>query len=159
MKVMVRALAGMTALVAISVSACRSSSSTVPSTVPSTASPAGAFQVPRETPLPRERVTQGMGESSQDAPDAVRFREVADSAISAPAWSNARWGLLVIDATTGDTLFSNDANKLFMPASNQKLLTSAIALENLGPDFRWRTPVFLVGEKRGAVCHGDLHIA
>ena len=32
-------------------------------------------------------------------------------------------------------------------------------MENLGPDFRWNTPVFLTGEKRGEVWHGDLHIA
>lgn len=84
------------------------------------------------------------------------LEQVADSILALPAWRGARWGMLVVDATTGDTLLSRDADKLFLPASNQKLLTAAIALDVLGPDFRWRTPVLLDGTQHGTTWRGDL---
>jgi len=91
------------------------------------------------------------------APSArALLQHVADSALGTPLWRNARWGLLIVDATTGDTLYSHDADKLFMPASNQKLLTGAVALQVLGPEYRWRTPVLLRGTQRGNVFRGDL---
>jgi D-alanyl-D-alanine carboxypeptidase/D-alanyl-D-alanine-endopeptidase (penicillin-binding protein 4) len=85
-----------------------------------------------------------------------QIAHVADSAIGAPMWRNARWGMLIVDATSGDTLYAHDADRLFMPASNQKLLTGAVAMQVLGPDYRWRTPVLLRGVQRGAVFRGDL---
>jgi D-alanyl-D-alanine carboxypeptidase/D-alanyl-D-alanine-endopeptidase (penicillin-binding protein 4) len=81
---------------------------------------------------------------------------LVDSVLAAPMWRNARWGILLVDAERQDTILSHDADRLFMPASNQKLLTGAIALQRLGPDFRWRTPVLLDGVQRGSVFHGDL---
>ena len=82
---------------------------------------------------------------------------LADSAIGAPMWRNARWGVLIVDPQSGDTLYSHDADRLFMPASNQKLLTGAIALQVLGPEYRWRTPVLLRGNQRGKQFRG--HVA
>lgn len=84
------------------------------------------------------------------------LRGIADSVLAAPMWRNARWGMLVVDAQRGDTLLSHDADRLFMPASNQKLLTGAIALEVLGPDHQWRTPVLLHGTQRGRTFFGDV---
>jgi len=81
---------------------------------------------------------------------------LADSAISAPMWRNARWGVLIVDATSGDTLYAHDADRLFMPASNQKLLTGAVALQVLGPEYRWQTPVLLRGRQRGGEFRGDV---
>ena len=84
---------------------------------------------------------------------------IVDSVLAAPMWRNARWGLLIVDAERGDTILSNDADKLFMPASNEKLLTGAIALQTLGVDHRWRTPVLLHGRQRGSVWQGDLLVS
>lgn len=81
---------------------------------------------------------------------------LVDSVLAAPMWRNARWGILLVDPARGDTILSHDADRLFMPASNQKLLTAAIALQQLGPDFRWCTPVLLHGTQRGSTFHGDL---
>jgi D-alanyl-D-alanine carboxypeptidase/D-alanyl-D-alanine-endopeptidase (penicillin-binding protein 4) len=79
-----------------------------------------------------------------------------DSVQAAPMWRNARWGMLVVDPVRGDTLVAHDADRIFMPASNQKLLTSAIAMEQLGPTYRWQTPVLLAGRARGTTWQGDL---
>lgn len=84
----------------------------------------------------------------------VALQQTVDSVLGAPMWRNARWGMLVVDAASGDTLVSHDADRLFMPASNQKLLTGAIALHLLGPDYRWRTPVLLHGTQAGGVFRG-----
>ncbi len=88
-----------------------------------------------------------------------RLQQALDSVLAAPMWRNARWGVLVVDPVAGDTLISHDADRLFMPASNQKLLTGAIAVEQLGPDYRWRTPVLLHGRQRDGRWIGTLQVA
>lgn len=87
-----------------------------------------------------------------------QLQHTVDSIVGAPMWRNARLGILVVDPETGDTLVSHDADRLFMPASNQKLLTGAIATTVLGPDYRWRTPVLLHGVQRGSTWHGNVYL-
>ena len=87
-------------------------------------------------------------------PDGSRgaLRTAIDSLAGAPEFANAHWGILVVDPERGDTLYSRNAGKLFMPASNMKILTSATALAQLGPDYRYRT----VFAARGPVSRGTL---
>ena len=68
----------------------------------------------------------------------------------------ANWGVLVVDPVSGDTLYSRNAGKLFMPASNEKLLTGATALAQLGPDFRFVTRFASNGPQRDSMLDGDL---
>ena len=42
---------------------------------------------------------------------------------------------------TGNVVYSHDADRLFTPASNTKLFTTAAALALIGPDYRFRTTV------------------
>ena len=58
---------------------------------------------------------------------------------AAPAAGKGEWGLLIVDAATGDTLYALNADKYFVPASNMKLFTTAFALAKLGPDYRFHT--------------------
>lgn len=88
--------------------------------------------------------------------DRAALRHVIDSLLAAPETRHARWGVLVVDAERGDTLYSRDAGKLFVPASNMKIVTSAVALDALGPDFRFSTPFFYRGGVTNGVLHGDL---
>jgi D-alanyl-D-alanine carboxypeptidase/D-alanyl-D-alanine-endopeptidase (penicillin-binding protein 4) len=81
-----------------------------------------------------------------------------DSLASQPMFRNAHWGILVVDPIAGDTLYARNADKLFMPASNMKLVTGAVALDRLGPDFRFTTTYAAFGEVRDSVLHGDLLI-
>ena len=79
--------------------------------------------------------------------------------LAAPETRQARWGVLVVDPDRGDTLYSRDAGKLFVPASNMKIVTSAVALETFGPDFRFPTPVLARGVIQDSVLVGDLLVA
>jgi len=79
-----------------------------------------------------------------------------DSLTSQPVFRNAHWGVLIVNPRTGDTLYSKDAGKLFMPASNMKIITSAVALKLLGPDYTYKTTFLANGEVRDSLLDGDL---
>ncbi|MEH2063954.1 MAG: D-alanyl-D-alanine carboxypeptidase/D-alanyl-D-alanine-endopeptidase [Nostoc sp.] len=68
-----------------------------------------------------------------------------DAVINRPLFSRGRWGILVQPLSTGQTLYSRDAQKYFTPASNLKLLTTAAALQQLGANFRIRTSIYQNG--------------
>jgi serine-type D-Ala-D-Ala carboxypeptidase/endopeptidase (penicillin-binding protein 4) len=72
------------------------------------------------------------------------------------ALDHAHWGVLVRSARTGETLFAHNADRLFTPASNQKLVTGALVLETLGPAFRFRTEVAASGPVQNGVLRGPL---
>lgn len=59
-----------------------------------------------------------------------------------PPFRAARWGVYAVDLESGETIVSIDAGRRFLPASNQKLYTTALALAKLGPNFRWRTSIY-----------------
>ncbi|HEY8852945.1 MAG TPA: D-alanyl-D-alanine carboxypeptidase/D-alanyl-D-alanine-endopeptidase [Gemmatimonadaceae bacterium] len=84
------------------------------------------------------------------------LRHEIDSLTSQPEFRNAQWGVLVVNPRTGDTLYSKNAGKLFMPASNMKIITSAAALTLLGPEYRYRTTFLTDGEVRDSLLDGNL---
>src|SRR5438105_15151083 len=87
------------------------------------------------------------------------LRTVIDSMVDAPEFANANWGILIVDPEWGDTLYARNAGKLFMPASNEKLLTSATALTQLGADFRYRTTFFGARNPGDTAAIADLFVA
>jgi serine-type D-Ala-D-Ala carboxypeptidase/endopeptidase (penicillin-binding protein 4) len=70
---------------------------------------------------------------------SLKFAGRAEALLAEPSVSKGEWGLLIADAQTGETLYEQNADKLFIPASNLKLFTTALALAKLGPDFRFHT--------------------
>jgi D-alanyl-D-alanine carboxypeptidase/D-alanyl-D-alanine-endopeptidase (penicillin-binding protein 4) len=61
--------------------------------------------------------------------------------LSQPEVDRGFWGIEVVSADDGQTLFSRNADKLFTPASNTKLFTTAAVLALIGPDYRFHTSV------------------
>ncbi|MEN6605417.1 MAG: D-alanyl-D-alanine carboxypeptidase/D-alanyl-D-alanine-endopeptidase [Bryobacteraceae bacterium] len=53
----------------------------------------------------------------------------------------AQWGIQIVDARTGEALYARASDHYFVPASNTKLFSTALALSRLGPDHRFRTRV------------------
>jgi D-alanyl-D-alanine carboxypeptidase/D-alanyl-D-alanine-endopeptidase (penicillin-binding protein 4) len=89
--------------------------------------------------------------------DVTRFRMRVESALSAPGADKGFWGVLVNDATTGEVLYERNADNFFMPASDTKLFTTALALATLGQDYRVKTTVASSGavDANGSL-NGDL---
>ncbi|HEX8391451.1 MAG TPA: D-alanyl-D-alanine carboxypeptidase/D-alanyl-D-alanine-endopeptidase [Longimicrobium sp.] len=79
-----------------------------------------------------------------------------DSIFNDTLFAPAQWGVLVRSAETGEAVYARNADKLFVPASNMKIVTAAAALETLGADYRYRTRVAATGPVRGGVLQGDL---
>lgn len=69
------------------------------------------------------------------------LRTEFDAVFSDPAFRNAHWGVMVQSLETGEVLYRREAERLFMPASNNKLITAAVALARLGTDYRFRTRI------------------
>lgn len=63
----------------------------------------------------------------------------SDLANSVARIRSGRFGVMVTSLTRGDTLFSYNAATPMQPASTMKLLTTAIALERLGPNYQFST--------------------
>jgi len=66
--------------------------------------------------------------------------------MSLPAYNHSFWGLLVKDLNSNETLLSINPDKMFVPASTTKLFTVAAALDTLGADYRFQTPVYAQGD-------------
>jgi D-alanyl-D-alanine carboxypeptidase/D-alanyl-D-alanine-endopeptidase (penicillin-binding protein 4) len=88
--------------------------------------------------------------------DLALAREL-DRTIDESASANARWGVFVMSMNDGRVIYSRNGDKLFTPASNMKIFTTAVALDLLGPDHRWRTSVYaLTPWNDSGVIEGDL---
>lgn len=57
------------------------------------------------------------------------------------ATRTAFWGIQIVDLESGRTLYELNPDRGFVPASNAKLFTTALALLRLGPDFTFQTRV------------------
>jgi D-alanyl-D-alanine carboxypeptidase/D-alanyl-D-alanine-endopeptidase (penicillin-binding protein 4) len=73
--------------------------------------------------------------------------------------ASSRWGIMVADVATGQILYERNSRDHFIPASNRKLFTCALALDQLGPDFTYRTYLYRTGPVDAAgTLHGNLVI-
>ena len=72
-------------------------------------------------------------------PDLELFRNRVLETLRATNSDRGSWGMLIVDRDTGATLYEMNADHFFIPASNAKLFTTAVALATLGPDYRFRT--------------------
>ena len=95
-----------------------------------------------------------IGTPARDARAALR--QFLDTLIDAPEFRSAQWGIMVVDPARADTLYARNADKLFMPASNMKLLTGTTALAQLGANYRWSTSMLARGVVRDSTLIGDL---
>ncbi len=81
---------------------------------------------------------QKAGPSEQPAALA-RFSARVQAALTEAHAARGNWGILVADRDTGEILYDLNSDHFFMPASNAKIFTTALALATLGRDYRFRT--------------------
>jgi len=67
--------------------------------------------------------------------------------LAQPHFKTAHWGFLFVDLKTGEVVTERNSEKLFVPASTTKLFSTAAALDALGGDYRFHTPIY----RRGSV--------
>ena len=77
----------------------------------------------------------------KERPDVTAFRTRVEAKLADERVDKGRWGVLVLDAASGETLHALNAQRYFTPASNTKLYTTILAMVTLGPDYRFRTTV------------------
>ena len=96
-------------------------------------------------------------EISREPKDAALCEKI-NRTIEQSEFANARWGVIAIDLKDGRVVCGRDAQKLFNPASVHKILTSVVALDKLGADFRWQTKAVADKQIENGILDGDLII-
>ncbi|TDE01317.1 D-alanyl-D-alanine carboxypeptidase/D-alanyl-D-alanine-endopeptidase [Jiangella asiatica] len=81
-----------------------------------------------------------------------------DSILDDPRLDGGQASVVVRDAASGETLYEHDPDQRLMPASNEKLLTSAVAMDVLGPGYTFTTTVATTGRQTGPILRGDVHL-
>jgi len=88
--------------------------------------------------------------SEQELPASVRnaldFRSIPDSALS----------IYVENLQTGEVALAWNAVEPRNPASVEKMVTTLVALDTLGPAYRWKTEISFLGDVKDGVLQGDL---
>ena len=89
--------------------------------------------------------------ASGDARLAERLRPTLDD----PPFDRALWGVAIMDPA-GRLVFERNGDRLFVPASNVKIIVSAVATALLPPSWRFRTSAYASGAIRDGTLDGDL---
>jgi serine-type D-Ala-D-Ala carboxypeptidase/endopeptidase (penicillin-binding protein 4) len=85
-----------------------------------------------------------------------KLRRALEAIVADSVLAHAQVGVSVIDPATGRILYEHNADKGMLPASNGKLFTTAVALDQLGPDWTFRTPLMASGTVSDGVLQGPL---
>ncbi len=111
---------------------------------------------PAQTPLkPAVSATPQIAANQPLTDLQTRIRAI----LSRPEIQRGQVGLKIVSLDSGRTIFEENAEKYFMPASNMKNFTVAAAIEKLSPNFRFVTSVYApVKPDANGTIKGDLAI-
>ncbi|SHI62278.1 D-alanyl-D-alanine carboxypeptidase / D-alanyl-D-alanine-endopeptidase (penicillin-binding protein 4) [Tangfeifania diversioriginum] len=84
------------------------------------------------------------------------FEELIQNLMAQENYKHATAGIHIVDLSSGEEVYALNSDKLMIPASTMKLVTSAAALQILGPDYRFQTKIGYTGEIVDATLQGDL---
>lgn len=104
---------------------------------------------PFATAVPKHKVFRS---DQQEA--AYRIDTLLNSAATSMGW----WGVKVLYPETGEVIYERNASKVFMPASNMKMYSTAAAICLLGPQYRYATDFVTNGSISDGELKGDLII-
>ena len=83
---------------------------------------------------------------------------ILDQLLADPTLQGATVSLTVRDARTGNTLYQHNPRTRLVPASNLKLLTTAAAMDVLGPQYRFSTQLLSDSAVQGERLSGNLYL-
>ena len=81
-----------------------------------------------------------------------------NSVLSDSRTRRAKTGAVVLDAKTGELLYSRYGRRSVMPASNTKIVTAVAAMHTLTPSFRFKTSVIRRADVVGGTLKGRLYL-
>lgn len=89
----------------------------------------------------------------------TELRQHIDVILQDSSLSQTRTGIKIVSLQTDEIWYTRDSQLLFHPASNMKLLTTAAALRQLGPNFRYQTEVRTdVAALGDSIIHGNIYL-
>lgn len=88
----------------------------------------------------------------------ICFGNISAISLSIPSNYKNKISILIMDNSTGKILYSHEIDKPRLIASNMKLFTTALGLQQLKPDFRWHTELFYSGVIENGVLNGNLFL-
>ncbi|MGH3734644.1 MAG: D-alanyl-D-alanine carboxypeptidase/D-alanyl-D-alanine endopeptidase [Micromonosporaceae bacterium] len=88
----------------------------------------------------------------------VDLRRDLDAILTDARLTGSQAGVLVRDADTDEVLYARNPDHRLLPASNNKLFTSAAALHVLGADYRFTTRVHSHARRDGDLLRGDIYL-
>ncbi|HEU4699595.1 MAG TPA: D-alanyl-D-alanine carboxypeptidase/D-alanyl-D-alanine-endopeptidase [Gemmatimonadales bacterium] len=92
---------------------------------------------------------------SAAAPARASLAQRLDARLDAAPFGRQLWGVALVDES-GTLLYGRDADRMFIPASNTKLVVTAVAAALLDPATTVKTSVYAAGPVDGGVLQGDL---
>jgi serine-type D-Ala-D-Ala carboxypeptidase/endopeptidase (penicillin-binding protein 4) len=92
------------------------------------------------------------------ADSVPRLQADLEKIFSEPVFSGAQWGVEVYSLDRSERLYDKNSARLYIPASNNKIITVAVALLCLGPDYHFVTRVLTNGPITNGVLKGDLFV-
>lgn len=81
-----------------------------------------------------------------------RMQQVMDR----PEFAHATWGMEFYDLQARKTVYAVNRERLFVPGSTTKLVTTGTAFATLGADHQFRTRMYRTGPVRDGIVQGDL---
>src|SRR6476646_1861645 len=98
-----------------------------------------------------------LGASAASPKPSASLKKQIEGILAQPDLSRGFLGVEIVSLRTGKPIFSLNADKMFTPASNTKLFTTAAALALIGPEYKFRTTLETSGslDKYGRLT-GDL---
>jgi D-alanyl-D-alanine carboxypeptidase/D-alanyl-D-alanine-endopeptidase (penicillin-binding protein 4) len=87
-----------------------------------------------------------------------KFRKSVNSILSSTCLRKNNYGVKIYSLDRGETLYEIRSKRLFIPASNAKVLTTAAALKYLGSNYRFSTGIYTDGILENETLKGNLYI-
>jgi len=116
-------------------------------------------EIRKKTPVAGELRSPAFNNAPRGETDLERNLQAAlDAVVSGAHLRGAVNGLYVVDVKSGRVLYAYGAERQLNPASNTKLVSTATALDVLGPDFTYDTRILGAAPNQEGVVEGNVYL-
>lgn len=94
----------------------------------------------------------------KDLSEKKILKEALDSILSSSLLESVNTGILIFNLNSGDTVYAKNERKLFVPASLTKIVTSAVSIVKLRPEYTFRTLILSNGTQSDRIFSGNIYL-